>query len=131
MEYEIRGVSIPLNVAVWTENGRFYVTAGIRITSPSYFKGHHTDYSVDFKDEVRKYLFSAEFSAGFIVPLGTSHLFFDLIYSQGLTDLNRRIHDFEVSKFPRTKIFSVRFQMGIRFPLGAEDRFTVTKTNKQ
>jgi hypothetical protein len=118
--FTMNSLSLPIHAVVWSENGRFYVTAGFEFTYTLDFKGEvvlgpaiqsNPDY------QVLDYGIYAQFGAGFIVPLGRPYLSFEFRYSQGLNDLTEPIVHQE-SFLPRTKLTNTYFLMGIHVPFG-------------
>ena len=112
--------SLPLHALVWSENGRFYVLAGMQL-----------DYTLGFKPEVlmsptsstmnydvRDYNLYLQFGAGYIIPLGKPYLTFELRYSQGILDLTAPPIQQE-TYLSRTKLTNISLMVGLQVPLGA------------
>ena len=126
----LNSFSLPLHVIAWSENGRFFVLAGMQFDYTLSFKSetlvspHSTGY------EVRDYNIYAQFGAGFMIPLGKPYLSFEIRYSQGLLDLtDPLVH--QDSFLPRTKLTNIGFIVGLQFPLGKySDRYPVKRKNK-
>lgn len=131
MMLKLKAVSIPLSAVIWSENGRFYVLAGIEFYFPLSFKGHKPDETIDYTPEIRDVVFNAHFGAGMIIPIGKPLLFIEVRYSQGLVDLNSStIHDTGESKYPRTKAFAASLNFGIKIPIGKDNHFQIIKRKK-
>ncbi len=123
----VNSFSLPLHAIVWSENGRFFVLAGIQMDYTLSFKSRVllTPYSESY--EIRDFNLYAQFGAGFIVPLGKPYLSFELRYSQGLLDLNGEFFQSD-SYLPRTKLTNISFVVGLQFPLGAySDKYQVKR----
>jgi hypothetical protein len=114
--------SLPLHAVIWSENGRFFILAGLQLDYNLSFKGITvlTPYSTSSSSadyEVRDYNLYVQFGAGFIVPLGKPYLSFEFRYSQGLLDLtDPLVH--KDSFLPRTKLTNLYFVVGLQLPLG-------------
>ena len=127
--------SLPLHAIVWSDNGRFFVLAGMQFDYVTSFNGEAppTPYSSNYTPksyDVRDYYLYFQFGAGFIVPLGKPYLTFEFRYSQGLQDLtNALIH--QESFLPRTKLTNTYFLVGLQIPLGAYgDKYPVKKKDR-
>lgn len=119
----LQSFSLPLHAVIWSENGRFFVLAGMQF-----------DYTLDFKSEVlisplsssspssvynmRDYNLYMQFGAGFIIPLGKPYLSFELRYSQGLLDLTTPLVQTDTF-LQRTKLTNISFVVGLQLPLGS------------
>jgi hypothetical protein len=119
----LKTFSLPLHALVWSENGRFYVLAGMQWDYTLSFNGETpvSPYSSSYTTtsyEVRDHYIYVQFGAGFIVPLGKPYLSFEFRYSQGLQDLTNTLfhHD---SFLPRTKLTHTSFIVGLQIPLGS------------
>lgn len=130
MRLELKGLTIPVSAVVWSENGRYYVLAGLEAYFPLSFNGYHPEGITDFKEDMRNVILFAHFGAGMIFSLGKPFLFFEFRYSQGLVDLNNKaIHDSE-ALYPRTKAFNIGIDIGIKFPLGDSDCYKPRKKQR-
>jgi hypothetical protein len=113
----LNSFSLPLQVVAWSQNGRFFVTAGMQFDYTLSLKGETVASTLSDQYEARDFYLYAQFGAGFIVPLGKPYLSFELRYSQGILDLtNPLIH--QDSFLPRTKITNIGLIVGIQLPLG-------------
>ena len=113
----LNSYSIPLNATIWSENGRFFFSAGFEIDIYSNFKGEDASGTVDFKSSIEMINVLMQFGAGFIVSVGKPYLSFELMYSQGFKDLNSSfIHNDYY--FPRTKLSWLAFSVGFHLPFG-------------
>jgi len=113
----LNAFSLPLQVIVWSQNGRFFVTAGVQLDHTLGLTGETVTSTLSDQYEVRDFYLSAQFGAGFIVPLGKPYLSFEFRYSQGILDLtNPLVH--QDSFLPRTKITNIGLIAGIQLPLG-------------
>ena len=124
-----KAVSIPLHVRIWSENGRFFVLAGVEMA-----------YSIDFSGKilispsiqnsssynVEDLLFYAHFGGGFIIPLGKPYLSFEFRYSQGLNDLTAPLFQ-QGSWLPRTKLVNTHFLLGFHYPIGSSNPYKLLK----
>ena len=107
-DLRLNSFSLPLHVIAWSENGRFFVLAGMQFDYTLSFKGKalKSPYSPGSSYEVNDYNLYAQFGAGFIVPLGKPYLSFELRYSQGILDLtDPLVH--QDSFIPRTKLTNI------------------------
>jgi len=127
--FSMPSLSIPVNAIVWSENGRFYVLAGIEIAYVLHFKGEalisplQTTYN---SYNVRKIYLYVQFGAGFIIPLGRPYLSFEFRYSQGLQDLTTGLVH-HGSYLPRTKLTNFNFVVGLNIPFGNPDIYKLRK----
>ncbi len=124
--------SLPLQVIAWSENGRFFVLAGMQFDYNLSFKGEplKSPFSTGDVYEVRDYSIYVQFGAGFIVPLGKPYLSFELRYSQGILDLTESLVH-QDSFLPRTKLTNISFIVGIQWPLGRySERYPIKKKSK-
>ncbi|HEC44673.1 MAG TPA: PorT family protein [Bacteroides sp.] len=127
--FTMKSFSLPIHAVVWSENGRFYVTAGFEFTYTLDFKGKIAlgpaiQSSPEY--QVTDYNIYAQFGAGFIVPLGRPYLSFEFRYSQGLNDLTEPIIH-QDSFLPRTKMTNTFFLIGIHVPIGDYDNYKLRK----
>lgn len=126
LRLEVSSISVPLSAVVWSENGRFFVMAGIEILMPVSFKGYKQGYTYSYLSDIRKIVFNAHFGAGFIIPVGKPHIFCEVKYSQGLTDTNNpTVHSSDTDNFPRTKTYSLSLSFGIKIPIGEADHYEI------
>ena len=122
--------SLPLHAIVWSDNGRFFVLAGIQMDYTLSFKSRvlMTPYSESY--EIRDFNLYAQFGAGFIVPLGKPYLSFELRYSQGILDLNSEFFQSD-SYLPRTRLTNISFVVGLQLPIGAySEKYKVKRKTK-
>ncbi|MCJ7716361.1 MAG: PorT family protein [Anaerolineales bacterium] len=126
-DLRMNSFSLPLQVIAWSENGRFFVLAGMQFDYTLSFKSETLVSPYSDSYDVRDFNLYAQFGAGFIVPLGKPYLSFELRYSQGILDLtNPLVH--QDSFLPRTKITNISFIVGIQWPLGKYlERYPVKK----
>jgi len=128
----LHSFSIPLQVIVWSESGRFFILAGMQFDYNLSLKGEPLISSFATGDvyEIKDYSLYAQFGAGFIVPLGKPYLSFELRYSQGILDLTEPlIH--QDSFLPRTKLTNISFIVGLQWPLGKySERYSFKKKSK-
>jgi hypothetical protein len=119
-------LTFPLNVMIWTESGRFFVTAGLGL---SYFMDARALYPEGTKDissEMHKFNYYATFGAGFLISLGRPYILIEGCYLQGLRDINSSVIH-EGDYLPRTKITSINIAVSIYLPLGKADHNKVNK----
>ena len=131
----MNSLSLPLHAVIWSENGRFFVLAGLQLDYTLSFEGKTllSPYSSSPSNstyDVRDYNLYAQFGAGFIVPLGKPYLSFELRYSQGLLDLkDPLVH--QDSYLPRTKLTNTYFVVGLQVPLGTySEKYQVKRKNR-
>jgi len=131
-DLRLNSFSLPLQVIAWSENGRFFVLAGMQLDYTLSLKGEtlKSPYSTDPVYDVRDYNLYAQFGAGFIIPLGKPYLSFELRYSQGILDLSDPLVH-QDSFLPRTKLTNINFIVGLQWPLGRySERYPVKKKSK-
>ena len=68
----LKTLSLPIHAIVWSENGRFYVLAGLQLDYTLSFEGKTTispysSFSSTTSYNTRDYLLSMQFGAGFII----------------------------------------------------------------
>lgn len=127
MNLKLKGYTLPIDAVVWSKNGRFYVFTGLEFFFASSFTGENRfGQELKFEDQMRDVNIFAHFGAGFIIPIGKPHLFCNVRYSQGLTDLNNA-HNSEDSYLPRTKMFAWKLKFGIVIPLKDENHYSILK----
>ena len=120
-------ISVPLDAIVWSENGRFFVSAGLEFSYTFNFIGEPVEVPTTIEYEVEKYNIYAQFGAGFIIPVGKPFLSFELRYSHGLVDFNQYLVQLGASNLSRTKLTSMNFVVGLQIPLGSSDIYQVKK----
>lgn len=126
LKYVLGVLALPIHAVIWSENGRFFVSAGVQFDYYVDARAVYPDHSVDVTSELKGYNISAQFGGGFILSLGRPYILFELRYSQGLVDLNNTIfHDERY--LPRTKLTGMYFMAGFHFPLGKESHYTIHK----
>jgi len=122
-------LNLPVSAIVWSENGRFYVLAGMEFAYVLNFKGEALVSSIQTNDniyEVDEFYLYVHFGAGFIIPLGRPYLSIEFRYSQGLKDLNKALFH-QDSYLPRTKLTNFNVLVGLNFPLGNPDIYKLRK----
>jgi len=120
-------ISVPLHAIVWSENGRFFVLAGLEFSYNINFIGEPVVAPTIIDYDVEKYNIYAQFGAGFIIPVGKPFLSFELRYSHGLVDFSRYLVQQGTSDLPRTKLTNINFVVGLQIPLGSSDVYQVKK----
>lgn len=129
-DLRLNSFSLPLHVIVWSENGRFFVLAGMQFDYTLSLKGQTLVSPYSDAYDVRDYNLYAQFGAGFIVPLGKPYLSFEFRYSQGLLDLSDPLVH-QDSFLPRTKLTNINVIVGLQWPLGKySDRYPVKKKKR-
>lgn len=129
-DLRLNSFSLPLHMLAWSENGRFFVLAGMQFDYSLSFKGQTLKSPFSEPYEVRDLNLYAQFGAGFIIPLGKPYLNFELRYSQGILDLtDALVH--QDSFLPRTKLTNISLIVGLQWPLGRySERYPVKKKSK-
>jgi len=131
----MKNFSLPLHAVVWSENGRFFVLAGMQLDYTLSFNGEdpispYSSSGTTTTVDVRDFQIYMQFGAGFIIPLGKPYLSFEFRYSQGLQDLsNALIH--KDSFLPRTKLTHTSFVIGLQIPLGSYSEKYPHKENRR
>lgn len=129
-ELRLNSFSLPLHMLVWSENGRFFVLAGMQFDYILSLKGKTLVSPYSDPYEVRDVYLYAQFGAGLIIPLGKPYLSFELRYSQGILDLTEALVH-QDSFLPRTKLTNISFIVGLQWPLGRySERYPVKKKSK-
>ncbi|MEE9462325.1 MAG: porin family protein [Bacteroidales bacterium] len=126
LKYKLNTLSFPIHAVIWSENGRFFVSAGLQFDYYVDAKAVYPDHSVDITSELKGYNIYAQFGGGFILSLGRPYILFELRYSQGLVDLNNPIFHDE-GYLPRTKLTGLSFMAGFHLPLGKTSHYTIHK----
>ena len=133
----LKSFSLPMHAVVWSENGRFFVLAGMQLDYTLAFESgvlkspfSPPSSSSSSTYNVRDYNLYMQFGAGFIIPLGKPYLSFELRYSQGLLNLSQELVHVD-TYLPRTKLTNVSFVVGLQFPLGSySEKYQVKKRTK-
>jgi hypothetical protein len=131
---QMTSLSLPLHVVVWSENGRFFALAGMQLDYIYRFKTESllspNSTPTLSKYDVKDFQLYMQFGAGFIVPLGTPYLTFELRYSQGIYNLGKEIVQ-EDSFLERTKLTNISFVVGLQVPLGDYSaRYPINRKSK-
>jgi hypothetical protein len=126
LKFKLNVLSFPIHAVIWSENGRFFVSAGLQFDYYVNARAVYPDHSVDIISELKSYNIYAQFGGGFILSLGRPYLLFEFRYSQGLVDLNSPIVH-EESYLPRTKLTGLSFMAGFHLPLGKTSHYTIHK----
>lgn len=126
LEFRFSALAFPLHAIIWSENGRFFVSAGLEFDFYLNASAYTEERSTDIKSEIKSYNIFAQFGGGFMISLGRSYLLFELRYSQGLIDINNTQFQ-EEAYLPRTKFKGIYFLAGFHFPLGKESHYKIHK----
>ena len=106
--------SFPLMVNVISGNGKTYVSGGVEFSIPIRGKKSIGNTISDIEGGLRSYDVALNFGFGVRIPVNSSHLIFELRYSQGLVN----IIESEVLDFtPRLKNSSLQLYSGYLFVL--------------
>jgi hypothetical protein len=126
LTYSFDALTFPLNVMVWTPNGRFFVTAGLAMNYYLDARAHHPDRVESISSEISRFNYYAQFGAGFMISLGKPFILFEARYTQGLKDLKSSIIH-EGDYLPRTKLTGLVLNVSINIPLGNTNHYKINK----
>jgi hypothetical protein len=106
---------IPVNIKVFANNKIAYATTGVTIGIPleANYVNNRTEEKNDFKEGLAKLMLSANFGVGAQFRIGKPLLFFELRYSQSLTNMNKE----EIESIKKIKSNSLQLFAGIKFTL--------------
>lgn len=118
MDLFIDYVEIPLNVKVTANNKIAYVTAGLTFSIPlsATIINNTLGSETDIKEFFESFSVSANFGVGVQFKIGKPYLFFELRYSQGLTNLSKSTNE-EYRIIQKLKSNSMQLYTGILFTL--------------
>ena len=117
-------LTFPLNVVIWTESGRFFVTAGLGLNYYIDARAEYPDGTNNISSEIEKVNYFAILGGGFLISLGRPYILIELRYTQGLRDLNGSVVH-EDNYLPRTKTTGLGIAVSIYLPLGKSDHYQV------
>lgn len=111
-------VEIPLNVKVTANNKIAYVTAGLTFSIPlsATIINNTLGSETDINEFFETFSVSANFGVGVQFKIGKPYLFFELRYSQGLTNLSKSTNE-EYRIIQKLKSNSMQLYTGILFTL--------------
>lgn len=115
LNIEVNGLSVPIGLIIQSENNKFYAYTGFEINTPILAKSSNANRSNEFTDKLRKVNVAFQFAAGYRIPIGGLHLYFELRYSQFI--LNTTYSNTNFENLDRVKIQGVRLNTGLQIPL--------------
>lgn len=117
-------LTFPLNVVIWTESGRFFVTAGLGLNYYIDARAEYPDETNNILSEIEKINYFATLGAGFLISLGRPYILIELRYKQGLRDLTGSVVH-EDNYLHKTKTTGLGIAVSIYLPLGKSDHYQV------
>jgi hypothetical protein len=115
---DIKGLfaAIPIGFKVTTENKRFYAFGDLELGVLLSYKGYQRGDIIDLRDETNPVYVSAQFGLGVNFYVKKATIFFEIIYSQGITNISSP-ESVSYRYLPRVRMKSFRLYGGVTFPI--------------